>query len=213
MTLNLNSVHPTFFKLFNASLSREKVSSEEMAKLGEHFPTRKVPEYTAQRQVEHLGVAYSVSQLLGHKNWHLLYSEDGAPKLYEYHKPSKYSISISHSRIDGDTIVFVATSDKNGDKIGLDLTSKGDPRLERIAPRTMNDPEIASGKLEEIWALKEAMFKAYGPGIDFKDEINIYVDDLLVGKEYVRAEFRGKISTWWVANEEKFVLALGPCEG
>ena len=187
--------------------------SEENEQLGEHFPTRKLLEYTTHRQAEHFGVAHCVSKLLGHKNWHLLYSEDGAPRLYEDQKPSKYSISVSHSRIRGDTIVFVATSNTNGEKIGLDLTSKGDLRVERIALRTMNDSEIASGKLEEVWALKEAMFKAYGPGIDFKNELLIYVDDILEGKEYVRAEFRGKISTWWVANEEQFVLALGPCVG
>lgn len=211
MIYTLNSVIPTAFKLINVCVNSGDVNSKELENLKEHFPTRNIQKLTVQRHVEHIGVAKCVSKILGHGSWHLLYEKDGAPILYEYYKVSNQSISITHSQIEGDTMVAVSTSRKDGKKIGVDLTTKGDERLKKVAPRTMREAEVNSGLLAEVWAIKEAMFKAFGPGIDFKEELIVYVDELLEGKEYVRAEFRGKISKWWVSKEERFVVALGPC--
>lgn len=211
MIPNLSSLPPSPFNLKSISFSKKALSDTDINSISCHFPTRRVREFTEQRQVEHLGVVSCIEQILRHNNWHLLYGEDGAPILYEYHKPSSKSITITHANIEDQAFVFVSTSERNGEKIGLDLTVKGDSRLQRIAPRTMNSSEVEAERFEEIWAIKEAMFKALGPGIDFKDELQVDVDDIKAGKEYVKATFNGSISRWWVAREDEFVLALGPC--
>lgn len=211
MIPNLSSLPPSPFKLHSSCVSAGDLNREDIENISEHFPTRNIEGFSEQRQLEHLGVARSVGEVLKHDNWHLLYEADGAPVLHEYHKPSSKSISITHAKINDDVYVFIATSEKSGKKIGIDLTVKGDSRLQRIAPRTMNPQEVAAERLEEVWAIKEAMFKSLGPGIDFKDELLVEVEDILAGKEYVRGLFHDQISRWWVADEEQFVLALGPC--
>ena len=71
----------------------------------------------------------------------------------------------------------------------------------------MSESEIKDGKLAEVWALKEAVFKAYGPGVDFKSDIEV---ETPIDSEKVKVNFRGENGNWLVHEISCVTLAMGP---
>ena len=123
------------------------------------------------RVVEHHVVIGATTEILGHSNWYYEHDSGGRPVLFENGDQSDKRVSISHIQCpEGSSYaaVILAQVDHN---IGVDIVYTDDDRLDRIATRTMSEDEIKNGRLPEIWAIKEAVFKAYGPGVDFKNDI------------------------------------------
>ena len=141
--------------------------------LSRHFPNRDVTGLSHKRVVEHHAVIASINDHLGHENWHLEHEVGGRPKLFVQGKESNLKISISHMQCP-EKASYAATiiADVNFN-IGVDIVYTNDSRIERIANRTMSSDELESGGLADIWALKEAVYKAFGPGVDFKNDIQV----------------------------------------
>ena len=60
-------------------------------------------------------------------------------------------------------------------RVGLDLVEVTDPRIERIASRFMSDEESQHwpNHKAHIWGAKEAMFKSFGPSLEFRTDLAI----------------------------------------
>ena len=100
--------------------------------------------------------------------------------------------------------VILAQVDHN---IGVDIVYTDDDRLDRIATRTMSKDEIKNGRLPEIWAIKEAVFKAYGPGVDFKNDIVVKTP---IENSKANVRFKDEEKNWMVQDVSCLTLALGP---
>lgn len=171
----------------------------------QYFPERNLMGFSEKRMEEHIGVVYAISHLLSHENWYLEHGGDGAPELFENAKRSKFSISISHcSSAQDETLVAVCISETTR-KIGVDIVLMGDERIRRVAPRTMSERERVGGQLEKVWAVKESMFKAFGLGLDFKNDLAVVFDET-----EVCGTVRGEKSRWWVEEIGGVIVALGP---
>lgn len=174
-----------------------------------HFPQRDINAFSNDRLREHVAVVSAISNLINHDNWHLEHGNDvgknGAPELFENAARSKFSISISHcSDAKGATIAAVCLKETTS-KIGVDIVLKADERIPRVAPRTMSERELGEGQLERVWAVKESMFKAFGPGMDFKNDLEVTFK-----KQEVVGKVRGEESQWWVEEKDGMVVAMGP---
>ena len=66
----------------------------------------------------------------------------------------------------------------------------------------MRKEEIEGGRLEEVWACKEAMYKAFGPGLDFVKDLKV---DFL-SKDLISGMGR----KWEVIRKGNTVVVLGP---
>ena len=62
-------------------------------------------------------------------------------------------------------------------------------------------------KNAEIWAIKEAVFKAYGPGIDFKNDIVVKTP---IENSKANVRFKDEEKNWMVQDVSCLTLALGP---
>ena len=175
--------------------------------LTKHFPTRDVTGLSHKRIVEHHAVIAVISAGLGHDKWHLEHETGGRPILFEREKKENSKISISHMQCSEKTTYAVAMIADVDYEIGVDIVYTNDERLERIANRTMSDNEIEKGNLPEIWALKEAVYKANGPAIDFKNEIVVQAP---VENSEVVVNCKGEKEKWLVHEVSCVTLALGP---
>lgn len=175
--------------------------------LSRHFPNRDVTGLSHKRVVEHHAVIASINEHLGHENWNLEHEIGGRPKLFVQGKESNLKISISHMQCP-EKASYAATiiADVNYN-IGVDIVYTNDSRIERIANRTMSSDEVESGGLADIWALKEAVYKAFGPGVDFKNDIQVCTPII---NEEALVDFRGEKEKWLVHEVSCVTLALGP---
>jgi len=190
-------------KLFQLAVVR--VLNGELGSIKLHFPQRDLKGVSEKRMREHKAVAYAISHLLSHENWHLEHGRDGAPELFENAKRSKFSISITHcSDAPNKTLAAVCICETTR-KVGVDIVLMGDERIVRVAPRTMSDRELEEGRLERVWAVKESMFKAFGPGLDFKNDLEVFFDE-----SEVLGEVRGEESRWWVEEIDGVLVSMGP---
>ena len=172
-----------------------------------HFPNRDVTRFCHKRVIEHHAVIASINEQLGHENWHLKHEVGGRPKLFIQDKESNLKISISHMQCP-EKASYAATIIADVDyNIGLDIVYTNDSRIERIANRTMSSDEVESGYLAEVWALKEAVYKAFGPGVDFKNDIQVCTPII---NEETLVDFKGEKEKWFVHEVSCVTLALGP---
>ena len=185
----------------------EVVSHAVVAIVTNHYPQRDINKLSISKKAELYAVVQCITDLLREVNWQVLHEESGAPILFENSKKSVLSISISHTVEKTETggIAYAAVIlSREKEKIGVDVVLKADPRIKRVAHRVMREEEIETGRLAEVWACKEAMYKALGPLLDFKKdlktEFDVNNDDLIVGLGY----------NWKIYREEKIVVALGP---
>ena len=91
--------------------------------------------------------------------------------------------------------------------IGVDIVYTNDERIQRISNRTMNDEEVESGMLSEVWALKEAVFKAFGPGVAFKKDISV---NFPIEGTQATVNCRGENRKYLVQEVSCVTLAMGP---
>ena len=186
----------------------DEVGSEAIVKIvSNHYPRRDIHDLPSVKVAELYAVVMCVSDLLREDKWHLQHAQSGAPLLFENETRSALSISISHTvdKTEEGGIAYAAVIlSREVEKIGVDIVLKADLRLKRIAQRVMRDEEIETGRLAEVWACKEAMYKALGPLLDFKKDLKVDFDDenedLVQGSGY----------NWKIYREDKIVVALGP---
>jgi phosphopantetheinyl transferase len=185
----------------------EAVSEAIVGIVSKHYPKRDINLLSTGKIAELYAVIHCISDLLREDNWHLQHAQSGAPLLFENAKKSVLSISISHTidKTEEGGIAYAAVIlSREVAKIGVDIVLKADLRIKRIAHRVMRDEEIETGRLAEVWACKEAMYKALGPLLDFKRDLKVDFDikneDLVVGSGY----------NWKIYREDKIVVALGP---
>ena len=175
--------------------------------LSRHFPNRDVTGLNHKRVIEHHAVIASINEQLSHENWHLEHEVGGRPKLFVQGKESSLKISISHMQCP-EKASYAATIIADVDyNIGVDIVYTNDSRIERIANRTMSSDELESGCLAEVWALKEAVYKAFGPGVDFKNDIQVFTP---ITNEEALVGFKGEKEKWIVHEVSCVTLALGP---
>jgi len=198
---------PESFKLVVTRVSEGESESFDRDKLQEYFPKRDLSVMRGGRILEHIAVAFAFNKALGHKNWHLEYEKYGGAVLFENGQTSKNKVSISHAHDVDESVLAAVTISEVSYRIGVDLVFRWDERLSRIAPRTMSPEEVESGDLSGVWAIKEAIFKSMGPGIDFKMEIKVFPSTNL---PIVEASLRGIKYNWWLAELDGAVIALGP---
>ena len=188
----------------------EKTNDDVLRRVGKHYPKRDTRGLSKNKIAEHEAVINCLHELLGSKDWWIEHEESGKPVLFISGVRGNLSISISHvidqvnntKSIAHAAVILLKDTTHESSRIGVDLVIKGDPRLERIAGRVMRKEEIEGGRLEEVWACKEAMFKAFGPGLDFvKDlKVDFISNDLLEGL--------GR--KWEVRRKGNTVVVLGP---
>ena len=185
----------------------EVVRNEIVEIVANHYPKRDINHLSLGKIAELYAVVQCITDLLREVNWHLLHKDSGAPILFENSKKSALSISISHTvdnAEEGGIAYAAVILSREIKKIGVDVVLKADPRIKRVAHRVMREEEIKTGRLAEVWACKEAMYKALGPLLDFKrdlkTEFDVNNDDLIVGLGY----------NWKIYREDKIVVALGP---
>ena len=188
----------------------EKTNDDVLRRVGKHYPKRDTRGLSKNKIAEHEAVINCLHELLGSKDWWIEHEESGKPVLFISGVRGNLSISISHvidqvnntKSIAHAAVILLKDTTQESSRIGVDLVIQGDPRLERIAGRVMRKEEIEGGRLEEVWACKEAMFKAFGPGLDFvKDlKVDFISNDLLEGL--------GR--KWEVRRKGNTVVVLGP---
>ena len=145
---------------------------EEGQKWDVHFPQRQVDAMSCPRQEEHRAVAFAVTELLGHAQWHLTHDGDGKPQLHLFSEAQYQALSVSHIEMDGEVWAAVARWDDGRSTGGVDLVLMDDLRIQRVAPRVMSTHEqiLWKGKEAWAWATKEAMFKGHGPDLEFQSQ-------------------------------------------
>jgi len=188
----------------------EKTNDDVLRRVSKHYPKRDTRGLSKNKIAEHEAVINCLYELLGSEDWWVEHDDSGAPILFIDGVRGNMSISISHAidKVnDSQSVAHAAViiregSTKENSGIGVDIVIKGDPRLEQIAGRVMRKVEVESGRLEEVWACKEAMFKAFGPGLDF-------VKDLKVG--FISNDLlKGLGRKWEVRRRGNAVVVVGP---
>lgn len=136
------------------------------------FPERDLNAFSLHRQLEHAAVDAAMERLPGGlASAEIVHNADGKP---EFKASEKGCLSIAH-HTEGETCYVVVA---HGDvAIGCDIEAER-PQLIRIANRFLNPAELETtgdglDGLCAIWAAKEAVFKAFGPGLDFREDIKV----------------------------------------
>ena len=139
--------------------------------LHKFYPERYLGNMGASRLRELQATTEATIELLGHEFWPLTHDPHGKPALHnEGSAPLPIGISHAHSR--DDTWAAVARWTDRRHHGGVDLSDVHDPRIEHVAPRVMGAEELDRWRGQEAWAwgAKEAMFKGYGPSLDYRTE-------------------------------------------
>ena len=190
----------------------EKTNDDVLMLVANHYPKRDALRLSKNKIAEHEAVINCLYELLGNEDWWIEHEESGEPVLFIGGVRGSMAISISHAidqvneskSVAHAAVILREGATQESLRIGVDLVIKGDPRLERIANRVMRKEEMEVGRLEEVWACKEAMFKAFGPGLDFvKDlKVDFLSNDVLTGL--------GR--KWEVRRKGNVVVVVGPVE-
>ncbi|MDE0722080.1 MAG: 4'-phosphopantetheinyl transferase superfamily protein [Flavobacteriales bacterium] len=188
----------------------EKTNDDVLRRVAKHYPKRDTRGLSKNKIAEHEAVINCLYELLGSEDWWVEHNDSGAPILFIDGVRGNMSISISHAidkvndskSVAHAAVILREWSTQESSRIGVDIVIKGDPRLDRIASRVMRKVEVESGRLEEVWACKEAMFKAFGPGLDFLNDLKVdfISNDLL----------KGLGRKWEVRRKGNAVVVLGP---
>jgi len=142
----------------------------EWAKAQVRFPNRDVAALPAARQLEHWCVDKALCAI-GQPDLRIGHNPSGKPEAMD--QPGMHLSIAHHSTPDG-CWAAVACSDS---AIGIDVESERE-QLHRIAPRFLSDAERAAlgtstSALAAAWAVKECMFKAHGPALDFRADLEV----------------------------------------
>ena len=188
----------------------EKTNDDVLRSLAKHYPKRDILGLSKNKIAEHESVINCLHELLGNEDWWVEHNDSGAPILFIGGVRGNMSISISHAidkvndsqSVAHAAVILRERSTQESSGIGVDIVIKGDPRLERIADRVMRKVEVESGRLEEVWACKEAMFKAFGPGLDFVKDLKVD----FISKDLLKGLGR----KWEVRRKGNVVVVMGP---
>lgn len=134
------------------------------------FPHREVAGLTPERQLEHWSVD-QVMHALGLPDTPIDHHADGKPYLPE--QPERH-LSIAHNT--GPAGCWAAASIAS-QPVGIDVERERDQVL-RIAPRFLHPDEVEAlagdqAGMTVVWAAKECMFKAFGPELDFREDLRV----------------------------------------
>ena len=189
-------------------------SQREGHEWGLHFPQRQTGDMPASRKAEHRAVAFALTQLLGHAEWHLTHNENGKPQLHVRGGSSDHAVSISHARMGEDVWAAVAMWNEADTSGGIDLVLTDDARVTRVAPRVISPEEQTKWRGCEAWAwaTKEAMFKGHGPELEFQSQALLKDGTGIPDDEAgtLRGEVRG--TPWsgaWCKVRERLLLVWG----
>jgi hypothetical protein len=146
-------------------LPDDEAVSPDLASI--RFPARTLSDLPDFRVREHVAVDLAL-RALGTDS-PVLHSPDGAPCF----RDDTRNLSISHSRHPSEGIIAVVMIAST--RCGIDVEF---PRrtLSRIAPRIFSPGELAAigdsvDRACPVWCLKEAAWKAFGPELDFREDI------------------------------------------
>jgi phosphopantetheinyl transferase len=200
--------HPSTIGLAVRQVYFQEVENDGMMEIvSNHYPEREIMSMPIDKISELYAVTQCISDLLRENNWHIQHEKSGAACLFEDSEKSVLTISISHTveKMETGGVAYAAVIlSRELERIGVDIVLKDDPRIKRVAHRVMREEEIETGRLAEIWACKEAMYKALGPLLDYKRDLKVEFNrennDIIEGAGY----------NWKVYNEEKVVVVLGP---
>lgn len=142
----------------------------EWAATQTRFPNRDVTALPPTRQLEHWCVDQAF-HAIGQSDLQIEHNADGKPEAMD--QPEIHVSIAHHSTSDG---CWAAVACSEG-AIGIDVEAARN-QLQRIAPRFLSETEQAAlgtapAELAAAWAIKECMFKAFGPALDFRTDIEV----------------------------------------
>ena len=157
------------------TVQTEALELQHWTKNQVRFPERDVAAMAIHRQLEHFsvdsalqGMGFKVNQL------QVIHDNNRKPLIRSQSQDfADQAISIAHHTEGNICHVFVAIGPN---LIGCDIESER-VSLKRVAHRVMSTEEGNAdsllGNLCAIWTVKESMFKALGPGLDFKTDLRV----------------------------------------
>lgn len=142
----------------------------EWARGQSRFPERNLTQFPPRRQLEHWCIDQCLTAL-GLADVQIVHDSNGKP-LVQGHSQRHLSIA-HHSGAEG-CWATVALADA---PIGIDIETERE-QLRRIAARFLHPDEQAAiaddvASLAMAWAVKECMFKAHGPALDFREDLRL----------------------------------------
>ena len=148
----------------------DEVVVAKWAATQDRFPRRDVAALPPARQLEHWCVDQAF-HAIGQPYLRIGHTPDGKPEAIG--QPGIH-VSIAHHSMSDGCWAAVAC---NGSAIGIDVEAERD-QLQRIAPRFLSETERAAlgaspAALATAWAIKECMFKAFGPALDFRADLEV----------------------------------------
>ena len=148
----------------------DEAAIAEWAAAQDRFPHRDVAVLPPARQLEHWCVDQAF-HAIGQPNLRIAHNADGKPEAVG--RPEIH-VSIAHHSTSDGCWAAVACSES---PIGIDVEAERD-QLQRIAPRFLSETERAAlgaspSTLAPAWAIKECMFKAFGPALDFRADLEV----------------------------------------
>ena len=170
------------------------------------FPERNLRALPKWRQQEHSAVDAAL-QHLGFlaEEYPVVHAPNGAPRFQLQH--TNLELSISHSRHPELGIVALVATRNTAQPasnahhtLGCDVEYPRET-LKRIAPRIFTPREQSlAGDLEDacpIWGIKEAVWKGFGPDLDFNKDIEFLGDRIETGPVQIR--IKGRHERLWYA--------------
>ena len=158
--------------LIVGSFSAQQDELAAWASSQNRFPARVLAEFSAHRQLEHAAVDAAMERMPGRlAQASIVHNADGKP---EFMDSELGFLSIAHHTREGICYVAVTSSQR---AVGCDIEAER-PQLKGIAERFLSLDEIddvgdALDGLCALWAAKESVFKALGPGLDFRKDIQV----------------------------------------
>ena len=192
---------------------------QDWSKRQQRFPERRLNEFSMQRQREHCAVDAAMRLFSGPSSQACIVHDDAGKPLLANSAGS--FISIAHHSDDVGCLVAVSISDR---PIGCDLEVLR-PQLHTVAPRFVDEAELQAARgdiqaLCAIWATKEAMFKAFGPALDFRADLRVnWSDERTALLKGITGDVRGKdhaFAAWKATANEvhpEFWVVCGPVDG
>ena len=157
------------------AVQTDSVELEHWAKNQSRFPQRDVASMPAHRQLEHFSVDHALQRLgLDAADAHVIHDDNLKPHIERLDSTATHqAISIAH-QTEGDVChALVALSSS---PIGCDIECER-ISLPRLAHRVMSaeegDEHSSLAQLCAIWTVKESMFKALGPQLDFRRDLRV----------------------------------------
>lgn len=190
----------------------------------ERFPERDIAALPPHRQLEHFAVDV-VLQRLGWEAAQLrvVHGANGQPQIQsDDSSVSKWALSISHHSKGGLCHVLVAIGSK---PLGCDIECER-KSIQQIAHRVFGPDEGTAestlGRLSALWTVKESMFKAFGPGLDFRKHLHVSLPTQWDSEDPSTWTIEGHVHErayhWHVSsrkspvNNELFWICFGPQE-